>query len=161
MELMLVTPLRERQIIVGRVLGLWNQFFPAAVILSASWVYLSVNARTFFGGGYRLMTWATVQQVGLPVFFMIAYATLPLIGLYFSFGRLPLIAAWIFTSLIGLLAPWLAFVVIAFQNRGNELDVPLVFGSVIGMQVVCALLAGTLLYYHLARRHFVGLHAPA
>ena len=40
-ELLLVTPLRESQIIVGRLRGLWRQFLPALVIYGAGSLYLS------------------------------------------------------------------------------------------------------------------------
>src|SRR5206468_10795696 len=39
-ELLLVTPLRERQIIAGRVRGLWQQFLPAMLVYGAGSIYL-------------------------------------------------------------------------------------------------------------------------
>src|SRR6185369_13158550 len=39
-ELLLVTPLRERQIIMGRLRGLWRQFLPAILLYGAGSIYL-------------------------------------------------------------------------------------------------------------------------
>ena len=39
LELLLVSPLGEKQIIAGRLSGLWGQFAPAAVLLLAIWAY--------------------------------------------------------------------------------------------------------------------------
>ena len=40
-ELLLVTPLRERQIILGRLRGLWRQFLPALLVYAAARLYLT------------------------------------------------------------------------------------------------------------------------
>jgi hypothetical protein len=44
-ELLLVTPLRERQIIIGRLRGLWRQFFPAMLVYGAGSIYLASGWR--------------------------------------------------------------------------------------------------------------------
>jgi hypothetical protein len=41
LELLLVSPLSERRIILGRLRGLWGQFLPAFGLLLAVWAYLS------------------------------------------------------------------------------------------------------------------------
>ena len=41
LELLLVSPLREWQIIGGRLRGLWTQFIPAMVLLLGCWLYLA------------------------------------------------------------------------------------------------------------------------
>src|SRR5882672_11466528 len=44
-ELLLVTPLRERQIIAGRARGLWRQFLPAILVYGAGSIYLASGWR--------------------------------------------------------------------------------------------------------------------
>ncbi len=73
LELLLVSPLRVRQIIHGRLLGIWGQFLPAVGLLLGVWLYLG-RARQEQTGP------ATVGAGSL----IVLYAILPVVGLSFS-----------------------------------------------------------------------------
>jgi ABC-type transport system involved in multi-copper enzyme maturation permease subunit len=92
-ELLLVTPLRERQIIVGRLRGLWHQFVPALAIYGASSIYMA--------SGWAGESPARAAWLALPGI-LVAFCALPIIGLYFSMQRLNFFVAWIFACVVGL-----------------------------------------------------------
>ena len=92
LELLLVSPLGERQIISGRLSGLWSQFFPAAGLLLAVWAYFS----SFL---------SHVGTAGVGLFFLAAFMTVPVFGLYFSLLCRNFITAFLATIAIGLLLP--------------------------------------------------------
>src|SRR5205807_2713264 len=77
-ELLLVTPLRERQIIVGRLRGLWRQFLPAILVYGAGSIYLAT--------GWHDQSRARDAWLGLARI-MTGFCALPVIGLYFSLQR--------------------------------------------------------------------------
>jgi ABC-type transport system involved in multi-copper enzyme maturation permease subunit len=93
MELLLVTPLREGQIIDGRLFGLWRQFLPAVLAwLSIWWV---LRDRSF-----------EPIRMGLLVTFAGALTAVSVIGLYFSLRQVHLMVAWLATALAGVILPW-------------------------------------------------------
>lgn len=94
LELLLVSPLSEEQIIGGRLRGLWGQFFPALVVLLGVWIYLA----GVFPDPYR--------NLGMIQFYCSAYLTLPVIGLYCSLRRRNFISAFLFTVFLGLVIPF-------------------------------------------------------
>jgi ABC-type transport system involved in multi-copper enzyme maturation permease subunit len=133
-ELLLVTPLRERQIITGRLRGLWWQFLPAILVYGAGSIYLATgwSNQDFAQQAWLRFAWT-----------MAGFATLPLIGLYFSVQRWNFFAAWLAACIIGL--------------------VPARLGSALGangihmftLQFVVALIAGALLQRRLSHRLFL------
>jgi ABC-type transport system involved in multi-copper enzyme maturation permease subunit len=92
-ELLLVTPLREKQIISGRVRGLWSQFLPAMAIYGVASIYLSSGwlADELGGRAWESLIWT-----------MGGFCVIPLVGLYFSIQRLNFFAAWICACLVAL-----------------------------------------------------------
>jgi ABC-type transport system involved in multi-copper enzyme maturation permease subunit len=92
LELLLVSPLGENQIISGRLGGLWSQFLPAAGLLLSVWAYCS----TFLSNG---------ATVGMGLFFLAAFLTVPVFGLYFSLLCRNFIIAFLATLAVGLLLP--------------------------------------------------------
>ena len=92
LELLLVSPIREWQIIAGRVRGLWMQFLPAMLLLCAVWLYCS----TFL---------SNENEVFSVLIYSVTFATLPVIGLYYSLARSNFIAALIWTLLVGIALP--------------------------------------------------------
>ena len=72
LELLLVSPVRERTIISGRLRGLWAQFLPAFGLLLVVWYYLASISLTRGEAG------------GPIVFYAGTFFSLPVIGLYFS-----------------------------------------------------------------------------
>lgn len=93
MELLLVAPLGERRIIAGRLSGLWLQFGAATALLLGLWAY-------------SVRTWGT-SSVWLW-FFVVAFWTLPVIGLYFSLRCRSLLVSLLWTMGTGLVLPLLA-----------------------------------------------------
>jgi len=150
LELLLVTPLNEQQIIGGRVRGIWNQFFPATLVLSLSWLFLSRDLKLF--GGYRYDQQDTWRVLVFPLFFVTSYLTLPFVGLYFSLRRMNFIAAWLLTCLTGLFVPFLVYAFILISAGISQS----VFGM-LGAQFAGAIAAWLLLNRQLARRVFAVL----
>jgi len=83
LELILVTPLSERQVILGRLRGLWNQFLPTFAIWIAVVLYLSS----------ALKDW----QVASLIRFTVAYFVVPVVGLYFSLRSRFVLLSWFAT----------------------------------------------------------------
>jgi ABC-type transport system involved in multi-copper enzyme maturation permease subunit len=133
-ELLLVTPLRERQIIVGRLRGLWRQFLPAILIYGAGSIYLTSG---WSDREYSKGAWVALART------LTAFCALPLIGLYFSVQRWNFFAAWLAACVIGLLPAAL----------GRIFDVPDTW--MIPFQLGIALAAAVLLERRLRNREFL------
>jgi len=133
-ELLLVTPLRERQIIAGRVRGIWRQFLPAILVYGAGSIYL---ASGWSDRGYAHEAWLALART------MTGFFALPLIGLYFSVQRWNFFAAWLAACLVGMLP---AGVGRAFGATD---------ASMILLQISMALAAAALLERRLRNREFV------
>lgn len=84
LELLLVSPLTTGQIIGGRLRGLWGQFVPSIVMLFGIWLYF---ASVFPYAGVFLNVWS----------FLVTFAVVPVIGLYFSVRCKSFISAFLFT----------------------------------------------------------------
>ena len=147
LELLLVTPLNEQQIISGRIRGIWNQFLPAALVLSLSWLFLFRDLKVF--GGYRYGHEDTWRVLVFPLFFITSYLTLPFVGLYFSLRRMNFIAAWLLTCLTGLFVPFLIYGVL-FRTAGISQSV----FAMLGAQLAGAMAAWFLLNRQLGSRVF-------
>jgi hypothetical protein len=98
-ELLLVTPLRERQIIAGRIRGLWRQFLPAIVVYGAGSIYL---ASGWSDREHARQAWVALART------ITGFCALPLIGLYFSVKRWNFFTAWAAACMLGLLPAVLA-----------------------------------------------------
>lgn len=85
LELLLVSPLTTRQIIGGRLRGLWGQFLPSIVTLLGIWTYLETLRQPIAGD--FLSVW----------FFLVTFAVVPVVGLYFSVHCKSFISAFLFT----------------------------------------------------------------
>ncbi|HVV72278.1 MAG TPA: hypothetical protein VHI52_12385, partial [Verrucomicrobiae bacterium] len=97
-ELLLVTPIRERQIFTGRVRGIWHQFVPAFIIYSAGSIFLA--------SGWSESDITGRAWVSLGIFSLLIL-TAPSIGLYFSLLRWNFLAAWACACLIACIIPFL------------------------------------------------------
>jgi ABC-type transport system involved in multi-copper enzyme maturation permease subunit len=147
LELLLVAPLRESQLILGRVRGLWAQFIPASVLLCAVWLYCA----TFLAVGSQLMS---------VLLYVVTFITLPVVGLYFSLTRGSFMAALLWTLLVQFACPaallqamdFMLAPSMALSNRdelflGGRL-VPILF------QILLALFLSWRLHSNLKRRKF-------
>jgi ABC-type transport system involved in multi-copper enzyme maturation permease subunit len=92
LELLLVSPLRESQIILGRLRGLWGQFLPTVGLLLVVWSYCS----TFLPRS---------RAAGVILFFAVTFVSVPVLGLYFSLRCRNFITAFLATIGVGLLLP--------------------------------------------------------
>lgn len=120
LELLLVTPLKARHLLGGRIWGLWCHFFPALAILFVFWTLTPFARR----GHQPEIIWLHAA----------IFLTLPFIGLYFSLWRAHFLVAWVLTIGIAILAPrflfqlisgltgkyfgaadWALYIVVAFQ----------------------------------------------
>lgn len=95
LELLLVAPLEEWQIIGGRVRGIYGQFLPAVGLLNAVWLYCA----TFLESN-------PADEFLSLVFYLVTFATLPVVGLYFSLTKTNFIGAFLWTVLVQLIGPW-------------------------------------------------------
>jgi len=146
LELLLVSPIREWEIIAGRVRGLWMQFLPAIVLLVSVWLYCA----TFL---------STDSELSSVLVYGTAFATLPVIGLYYSLAKSNFIVSLLWTLLVGVAVPaglgriaamWFADP-FAYSPGTGELAGLLVPCL---LQAVIAILFALRLYHHLRYRKF-------
>ncbi len=94
LELLLVCPLSEEQIVLGRIWDLWKQFLPAGLILLITWtVGLRLVPHFADGMDYRALCW-------LP------FAFVPVVGLYCSLRCKRFITALVCTIMGGIVVPF-------------------------------------------------------
>ena len=102
LELLLVTPLSERQIIAGRLRGIWGQFLPSVVLMAGIWIFAAgiFNAnpsyRVELTNGWNAL-WMLSSLVALPI-----------IGLRNSLAFSSYIGAFVATLVLGQFVPVLA-----------------------------------------------------
>ncbi|MGH7969187.1 MAG: hypothetical protein ACREIC_10725, partial [Limisphaerales bacterium] len=153
LELLLVSPLGEDQIIMGRLRGLWAQFIPAGVLLLGVWCFLTslFGFSGFYGDGPNL------QGV---VYYFVGFAGVPVIGLYFSLACRTFLGAVLATLGVGLLAsPILASWVWWFSglSSGGGLitsDDLLIHGPLLPCQILLTVVCWFGLSVRLKRRSF-------
>lgn len=139
LELLLVSPLRIRAIILGRVRGLWMQFLPGLALFVAANVYIS----SWAGGHYATMGWEEVA------FWLAVLASLPFIGLYFSMRRLNPLVAWLWTCGAGIVLPLVLGMAGAYAD-----PYPLIRASVHFLPLALGGIAWALLHRSLRARAF-------
>jgi len=164
LELILVTPLSVPQIILGRLCGLWRQFLPAFGMLLAVLAFL-------FQTGLRdqwYWRWESyaARDIGVAVLVPCTFATLPIVGLYFSLSHKHFLSAWLSTLglcvLLPVILPFmlaLALTLVAGSLAYNPFWPPInSFADLVlltsGLQTVLALIAVTTLYRNLRDRKF-------
>jgi ABC-type transport system involved in multi-copper enzyme maturation permease subunit len=120
LELILVSPLTEAQIIRGRLRGLYAQFLPAvaALPLFVGFAFVAVSYLSM----WPARTEAMLLQ-GVLILLASAWAFLPPVGLLYSVTQVNLGAAWGRTVGGGLLIPW-------FGGLGLALWLEFVYHSV-------------------------------
>jgi ABC-type transport system involved in multi-copper enzyme maturation permease subunit len=141
MELLLISPLRERQIVGGRLRAIWAQFLPAGALLVTAFCWME-----------SLFDWEQKEQL-----LQIApgFVLLPVIGLYFSLRCRHVLGALLWTLAAGLLAPWLAAALVCPTSGGNTDTVRLPRAlTVLGGQVLITLFLWRLTELDLRHRRF-------
>lgn len=98
LELLLVSPLTVRQIINGRLRGIWGQFLPSILLLLGLWLYfLTILRGTYWSG----MSGALGDVGGFAVLF----GVIPVLGLYFSLRCRHYLLALVLTILFAMVLP--------------------------------------------------------
>jgi ABC-type transport system involved in cytochrome c biogenesis permease component len=114
LELLLVSPLGENQIISGRLRGLWGQFLPAVSLLLAVWIFFWTFQPNH-------------SDAGAFLFSAVSFLAVPVFGLYFSLCCRNFITAFLATVTIGLLLPLMlseVFAAIHWANDNSYSDFP-------------------------------------
>src|SRR5262249_15691394 len=94
LELLVVSPIAEWQIIAGRFRGLWAQFLPAIVLVLVLWLFCA----SFLAAGQN-------EAVSV-LFYGASLLTLPVVGLYNSLARRSFTTAFLSTLLVGVIFPY-------------------------------------------------------
>lgn len=89
LELLLVTPLRERQIILGRLGGVWSQFFPAFLLSTALWLYMESALMRGYNREASILMSLLRDTLN--------FAFMPVVGLYYAMRMKNVVAAWLVT----------------------------------------------------------------
>ena len=148
LELLLVSPLNEQQILGGRLRGLWSQFMPAVLLLVASWLYLSIERGSRYGR-FETLFWTCSS----------AFFAVPIVGLYYSLRRRSFISAWLCTLATALFLPNVTgrllttTVQLCFQINTKHTEIQVLFFTSC-IQIIFALWTAMRLHRNLIRRSF-------
>lgn len=142
LELLLVSPLSARQIVSGRLRGLWGQFLPAWTL----WAGVGLYVGTFVA--HRVSVAGAIASV-LP------FLVLPVVGLYFSLHCRSFLAAFVLTLLFGMALPY-AVVQVPLLWLSEVWEVPLGIFSAgpLLIQLLLGAISGAALIRRLERRDF-------
>ncbi len=158
LELLLVSPLTTGQIIGGRLRGLWGQFLPSIVMLLGVWIYFAHIYRSIY---------SDQGDLGSVWFFLVTFAVVPVIGLYFSVRCKAFISAFLFTLAFVFVVPlgfvmlvrfvaWLSSDMYSFFDLGPDPRTQMWF-----FQLVLAGFLLRLLHHKLSTRSFPLDHVRA
>lgn len=101
LELLLVTPLREKQIIWGRLWGIWGQFLPAFLILILTMMTVPE---------YSYYRYSRMAGDSLNIFNAIRdFIIVPMVGLYFAMRMKNFMVAWLSTCALTMIIPKIVF----------------------------------------------------
>jgi hypothetical protein len=107
LELVLITPLRVNQIILGRVYGLWKQFLPSYLVIAGSHiatVIMFVPRWSWYNGTTRYGTFDSEDAL-IYVAITMGFLNLPVFATYFALRVKNMVAAGILTAITVYLAP--------------------------------------------------------
>jgi len=145
LELLLVSPLSEAQILFGRLRGLWGQFLPSVMIFLGGWTWLAVQLNK-------------TSELSNVFLFAMSFLAMPVIGLYFSLLCKNFLTSLLWTIVSGLLVPqllvWTSFTNI-YQGtswKAAELHASLTHPGL--LQLGLALVLGLALHRRLVQRRF-------
>lgn len=147
LELLLVSPLSARQIINGRLRGLWGQFLPSILTLLGIWIYFMTLLRGAYFSGEN---WGYGDIWSFAVMFWVT----PVIGLYFSVRCRHYLVALVLTIGFGMVLP------ILLSSLGQALSSRAGFDWEHGrqaawfFQIIIAVYLNVALHRKLERRQF-------
>jgi ABC-type Na+ efflux pump permease subunit len=100
LELLLVTPLRVRQVITGRLFGVWGQYALVFGLLASMWWYT---------GSWGALGWrrSDLPEAWVQILMLVisTYLLLPLVGMHQSLLRKHFVTSWLLTLTLGLIIP--------------------------------------------------------
>ncbi len=102
LELLLVSPMGEKEIIKGRLFGLWGQFMPAVALLTFIW--------------YWLGTFSSRYEEAPIFYYAVAFMVLPVVGLCFSLLYRNFIFAFLMTLFVTLTVPMIFSNILAYVD---------------------------------------------
>jgi len=143
LELLLVSPIREWELVWGRLRGLYAQFLPSVVALVLGWSFLLMLDR-----------WATADRLAPVLWFLVWSAAVPCIGLYCSLRHANfivslltvLVLAWGVPVAFGFAWAWFVFIADPESSR------PLALVETKPVQALVLLVLATLAIQQLVRR---------
>lgn len=142
LEVLLVTPLSVRQLIGGRLWGIFCHYFPALAVVAVCFA----GDRILNPRGYHGNLWALLYPN--PV----SFVAMMLTGLYLSLGRLNFVLAWAATWALAFAVP----VSIVFSiGVFAELETLPVIYLCSALQLALAVACGLLLYRNLCSRRMI------
>ena len=149
LELLLVTPLTEGNIVYGRIRGILLQFLPSMLIILLAWVF-TLMERTAFG--------RAPDQGDFVWAFVSSYITLPFTGLFLSLQVKNYLIATTLIFVVGVAIPFLlgvffAHLFVSYEARGAEFAAIATITAI--TQVCFAAIARSLLLSRLKSRKFV------
>lgn len=158
LELLLVSPLSVRQIINGRLRGLWSQFAPATLALLGLWAYMS----NLYSSGQYYQYYNSSYGTGRAEigFFAVSFVVIPVIGLFFSVSCRYLLTALLLTlGVVFALPTLLAMAVAALQQFFDSASNSLAWSrnlieSIVFFQLFLTCLVWFQLHRKLERREF-------
>lgn len=127
LELLLVTPLSPRQILHGRLRGVFAHFFPALLILLFYWM-----VPNFFVGSVQYRHWMQLT-LGLSTL-----VTIPVVGFWFALKDVHLVASWLISILVGYVAPIAVVSVVMEIGSGRIIPMQVATGLFVGIQIALA-----------------------
>lgn len=149
LELLLVSPIREWELVWGRLRGLYAQFLPAVVALVVGWSFLLMLPR-----------WVSVERLAPVLWFVVWAAAVPCVGLYCSLRHsnfmiallTTLLLAWGVPVVLGFAWAWFVFIADPGAVRALTLGETKPFQALV--VVILAGLAVQQLVRRLERRRF-------
>jgi hypothetical protein len=146
LEILLVTPLSVRQLMVGRLWGIFSHFCPALAILIVCWNgNRLLNPKEYYADPLSLV-------IPNPLTFM----ALMVVGLYMSLWRLNFFVVWLLAWTLGFLLPSFAAVAL---GRYQGVSPSHIFELTSAYQIMLTVISWFLLRRNLKQRAFVTAEA--
>ena len=143
LEILLVTPLSARQLLAGRLWGIFCHYFPALAVIGVFWIGDALLASR--RGQFLLLCPSPLT-----------FGAITVVGLYLSLGRLNFFLAWLLTWVVGfVLPPLIAAFVLPIAMPADPGLVWFAFGLPAIIQVPLVAVAWLLLDRNVRQRAFV------
>jgi hypothetical protein len=147
LEILLVTPLSARRLVVGRLWGICSHFIPALAVLAFYWnADRLFNQNTFQDNPFRILFPNPVSFLALMV-----------VGLYLSLWRVNFLIAWLLAWMLAFFIPASAGIMLC-QITGLRTMTIVALTS--AFQIALAVLCWTVLNHNIKERRFIRAPTP-